>query len=179
MKPALGTFLAASTASTAATAAALSRAEIERLLPQKAAMCLIDAALEVTADGILCLATVQRHGHPLGEALGVPALHAVEYGAQAAALHRLTCDEARTVSGTVRGTVKGAARGTARETASGGLLLNVRKLRCFVDYLDQLPQPCQILARCTMATSELARYEFEFCAGDLLAARGELTLKLT
>lgn len=145
-----------------APTSALSRAAIERLLPQKGAMCLIDAATEVTAEAIVCLATVWLQGNPLGEALGVPALHGVEYGAQAAALHRL---------------VRGGDR--ERSAVSGGLLLQVRELRCFVEYLDQLPQPLRISARCAMASSEIARYVFEIHAADLLALRGELTLKLT
>jgi len=139
---------------------ALSRVEIERLLPQKGAMCLIDAALEVTADGIVCLANVRTDGHPLGEVQGVPALHGVEYGAQAAALHRL---------------IHNGEQGKV----IGGLLLQVRDLHFFVDHLDRLPQPLRISARCAMASSEIARYIFEIRAGDLLASRGELTLKLT
>jgi predicted hotdog family 3-hydroxylacyl-ACP dehydratase len=123
-------------------------------------MCLIDAALEITDDSIVCMAHVGPAGHPLGEARGVPALHSVEYGAQAAALHRLT-------------------RAHDQGAVSGGLLLQLRNLQVFVDYLDRLPQPLRISAHCMIATSESARYVFEIHAGDVLASRGELTLRLT
>jgi predicted hotdog family 3-hydroxylacyl-ACP dehydratase len=123
-------------------------------------MCLIDAALEVTDDGIVCMAHIGLAGHPLGEAQGVPALHSVEYGAQAAALHHL-------------------ARTHEQGAVSGGLLLQIRDLQVFVDYLDRLPQPMRISAHCMIATSETARYVFEMRAGDVLASCGELTLRLT
>jgi predicted hotdog family 3-hydroxylacyl-ACP dehydratase len=123
-------------------------------------MCLIDAVLETTGDSIVCLANVRHDDHPLGEAQGVPAQHGVEYGAQAATLHCLT-------------------RAGGQGPVTAGLLLQVRDLQVFVAYLDRLPQPLRISAQCVIASSESARYVFEIRAGDLLASRGELTLRLT
>jgi predicted hotdog family 3-hydroxylacyl-ACP dehydratase len=140
--------------------ATLARHDIERLLPQKGAMCLIDAALECTPEAIVCSADASRRDHPLREAQGVPAVHAIEYGAQAAALHRLMLGQQ---SGSV----------------TGGLMLQLRDVQFSVEWLDRLPQPLQITARCAMSSSEAARYRFEIHAAGSLASCGELTLRLT
>jgi len=140
--------------------AVLDRHRIEQLLPQKGAMCLLDSSVATTGDSIVCAADASRVDHPLREAEGVSVVHAVEYGAQAAALHRLMC-------------------GLESGAASGGLLLRIKKAQFFVPWLDRLPQPLRISARCLLASSEAATYCFEISAGETLAASGELTLKLT
>jgi predicted hotdog family 3-hydroxylacyl-ACP dehydratase len=137
----------------------LSRPEIERLLPQKEAMCLVDSVLERTPDGIVCTADASRDDHPLREQQGVSVVHAIEYGAQAAALHRM-------LSG-------------IEASVSGGLLLQVKNARFHSRWLDRLPQPLRITASCLVASSEAASYRFEVRAGDTLAASGDLTLKLS
>jgi predicted hotdog family 3-hydroxylacyl-ACP dehydratase len=137
----------------------MGRAEIERLLPQKAAMCLVDTVLETTRDGIVCTADASRDGHPLRERQGVSVVHAIEYGAQAAALHRLL---------------------TGREAfVPGGLLLQVKNAKFHAQWLDRLPQPLRVTASCLVASSEAASYRFEVRAGDTVAASGDLTLKLS
>jgi len=122
-------------------------------------MCLIDAALEWTAEAIMCTADATRHENPLRDDRGLSVVHSIEYGAQAAALHRLALNK-------------------ERGTVTGGLLLQVRDVRFFIEYLDQLPQPLLVSARCAMASSETARYVFEIRTHDVLASRGELTLRL-
>ncbi len=137
----------------------LGRREIERLLPQKAAMCLIDSVSAHEGSALLCLADAARDDHPLRESEGVAVEHAIEYGAQAAALHRCLTSHQR--------------------SAAGGLLLQIRKAEFLVRWLDRLPQPLQISAHCLLASSEAANYRFEIRGGQTVAARGELTLKLT
>ena len=138
----------------------LKRHEVERLLPQKGAMCLIDAVLERGGEGIVCIADAARADNPLRDDHGVSVVHSVEYGAQAAALHRLSL---------------AADHGTA----TAGLLLQVRDVHFFSDYLDRLPQPLTVSARCAAASSETSRYRFEIRALDFIVSSGELTLKLT
>lgn len=138
----------------------LERLAIERLLPQKGSMCLIDSAREWDADTIVCLADASRPDNPLRDEHGVAVVHGVEYGAQAAAVHHLTV-------------------GAVDRTPRGGLLLQLRDVRFGVGYLDRLPQPLEVVARCVMASSETARYRFEIRAAGELACRGELTLQLT
>ena len=123
-------------------------------------MCLVDSVLESTPDGIVCTADAARNDHPLREPQGVPVVHAIEYGAQAAALHRLLV-------------------GLETGAVSGGLLLQVKSARFHAQWLDRLPQPLRITATCLVASAEAASYRFEVRAGDVLAASGDLTLKLT
>jgi predicted hotdog family 3-hydroxylacyl-ACP dehydratase len=134
--------------------------EIARLLPHKGAMCLLDNALDCNAESIRCLADAARPGHPLRDAAGVSVVHGVEYGAQAAALHQMI----------TRPELRGA---------TGGMLLQMRNVEFSADYLDRLPQPLTITARCAMASSELARYFFAIHSANVLASQGELTLKLS
>lgn len=66
----------------------LGRAEIERLVPQKGAMCLLDRVMAVSPEGIVCRAVSHLDpANPLRRdgRLGMPC--GCEYGMQAAALH--------------------------------------------------------------------------------------------
>lgn len=136
----------------------LSRAEIERLLPQKEAMCLIDGVTSWDEASILCTADAGRASHPLKGERGVSAVHSVEYGAQAAALHCLLQRRS--------------------EPAQSGLLLQIHEARFFVPRLDSLPQPLRVQANCTHSTSEAARYAYQIEAGGVIASTGELTTRL-
>ena len=72
----------------------LSHADIERLLPHKGAMCFLDAVTDWDHDNICCSATAPGAGHPLMRNGRVSALVAVEYAAQATALHGALLDAA-------------------------------------------------------------------------------------
>ncbi len=65
----------------------LTRADIERRVPHAGAMCLLDAVTSWDATHIHCTAAAPTLNHPLARAQGVPAVAAVEYAAQAAAVH--------------------------------------------------------------------------------------------
>ena len=72
----------------------LTRTDIERLVPQRGAMCLLDAALAWDASHIHCRAAAPGPGHPLARQQAVPAIAAVEYAAQATAVHGALLDPA-------------------------------------------------------------------------------------
>jgi predicted hotdog family 3-hydroxylacyl-ACP dehydratase len=66
----------------------LNHEQIEALIPHRGAMCLLDRLVDWSADRIVCVAT----GHvapdnPLRTASGLSATVAIEYAAQAMALH--------------------------------------------------------------------------------------------
>ena len=65
----------------------LNRAQIEHRVPHAGAMCLLDSVQQWDAATIVCRAAAPTAAHPLAGAHGVPALAAVEYAAQAAAVH--------------------------------------------------------------------------------------------
>ncbi len=72
----------------------LNHADIERLLPHKGAMCFLDAVTDWDAENICCSAIAPGAGHPLMRSGRVSALVAVEYAAQATALHGALLDTA-------------------------------------------------------------------------------------
>lgn len=65
----------------------LDRAGIEARLPHGQSMCLLDSVLHWDAGGIHCVARAADAAHPLARDGVVPAVAAVEYAAQAAAVH--------------------------------------------------------------------------------------------
>lgn len=66
----------------------LERSDIEALVPHRGAMCLLDHATAWDERSIACAATGHRDpAHPLRTAGGLLATAAIEYAAQAAALH--------------------------------------------------------------------------------------------
>jgi predicted hotdog family 3-hydroxylacyl-ACP dehydratase len=66
----------------------LDHAAIERLIPHKGAMCLLERVLEIDAATILCAAHSHRdRTNPLRVGASLPMVAGVEYAAQAAALH--------------------------------------------------------------------------------------------
>jgi predicted hotdog family 3-hydroxylacyl-ACP dehydratase len=72
----------------------LNRTEIERRVPHAGAMCLLDAVTHWDASSIACEARAPTPQHPLARGDGVPAVAAVEYAAQATAVHGALLDAA-------------------------------------------------------------------------------------
>ena len=72
----------------------LNHADIERLLPQKGEMCFLDAVTNWDIENICCSATAPGSGHPLMRNGKVSAVVAIEYAAQATALHGALLDAA-------------------------------------------------------------------------------------
>ena len=70
----------------------LDRAGIERRVPHAGAMCLLDAVTDWDAQRIECRAAAPGAGHPLARGGIVPAVAAVEYAAQASAVHGALLD---------------------------------------------------------------------------------------
>jgi predicted hotdog family 3-hydroxylacyl-ACP dehydratase len=65
----------------------LTRAQIEGRIPHAGAMFLLERVVRYDETLIVCEAAAPTGQHPLARAEGVPAVAAVEYAAQAAALH--------------------------------------------------------------------------------------------
>jgi len=102
--------------------AQLDHAGIEALVPHRGAMCLLDRMVSWDESRIECLATGHRDpAHPLRSRSGLMAGTAIEYAAQAAALH---------------GGLVAQASGA---TASPGYLASAREVRLDTWRLDDLP----------------------------------------
>ena len=122
--------------------ATLNHAGIAALVPHEGAMCLLDAMQSWSATEIHCLAT--RHtnpNHPLrcGNALLSPS--AIEYAAQAMALHGALC---------------AAVQGKA----SSGFLASTRAVQLHVARLDDIAGALHIRARQLAGDSGQAMYHF-------------------
>ncbi len=65
----------------------LARADIERCVPHVGAMCLLDAVTHWDAMHIVCRADAPTATHPLMREGRVPTVAAIEYAAQATAVH--------------------------------------------------------------------------------------------
>jgi predicted hotdog family 3-hydroxylacyl-ACP dehydratase len=71
----------------------LTRAQIQARVPHAGAMCLLDAVQGWDATTIVCQAAAPTTVHPLARAQVVPAIAAIEYAAQAAAVHGTLLDD--------------------------------------------------------------------------------------
>jgi predicted hotdog family 3-hydroxylacyl-ACP dehydratase len=70
----------------------LTRAQIELRIPHAGSMFLLDRVVRYDGTRIVCEATAPTANHPLARAQDMPAVTAVEYAAQAAALHGALLD---------------------------------------------------------------------------------------
>lgn len=105
------------------TPATLDHAGIEALIPHRGAMCLLDRMASWDATRIECVAVNHRDpDHPLRSASGLLASAAIEYAAQAMALHGALC---------------AAAEG---DRAAPGFLASARDVRLGCWRLDDLPR---------------------------------------
>ena len=101
----------------------LDHAGIEALIPHRGAMCLLDRMTSWDATRIECVAVNHRdERHPLRSASGLLASAAIEYAAQAMAVHGALC------------------AASAGERAAPGFLASARDVRLACRRLDDLPR---------------------------------------
>lgn len=137
------------------------REQILTLIPHTGNMCLINRAVNWNDTEIHCEADNHRDpAHPLRRTDGLSALHLIEYGAQATAIHAalLAPDAAQ-----------------AHRT---GMLVAVRDCELSVDYLHNLPHVLKIHARQKAMSSDAMMYSFEVSHGSQPIGRGRVTIRL-
>ena len=134
---------------------------IRELVPHHGAMCLIDAVESWDASGIVCTTAQHRSGaNPLAQDGRLSAVHAIEFAAQAMAIH---------------GALVNAARHT---TPRMGLLLSVRDCRFHCDGLDQVAGDLHVKADRLAGTALMLMYGFSVCAGTQCLAEGRVSVLL-
>lgn len=139
--------------------ARIEKPEIRTLIPHSGSMCLLDCVIRWDNYSIVCTSNthcdpdnpLRRHGR-------LSALHALEYGAQAAALH-----------GGLRARALGA-------TAPLGYLAALRDARLHAERLDDISSPLQIFAKHLFGEGANTVYECRVSAGDALIAEGRVTI---
>ncbi|PYK50632.1 MAG: hypothetical protein DME51_05340 [Verrucomicrobia bacterium] len=134
-------------------------AEIRTLIPHSGSMCLLDSVTQWDDRSIVCVTNTHRDpANPLRRAGRLSALHAFEYGAQAAAVH-----------GGLRARSAGA-------TAPPGYLAALRNARLHATRLDDIDGPLEIFASRLFGDSANTVYECRVSAGDIVIGEGRITI---
>src|SRR5438045_6088539 len=139
----------------------INKAEIQALIPHSGLMCLLDSVTRWDDRSIVCVTNTHRDpANPLRRAGRLSALHAFEYGAQAAAVH-----------GGLRARSAGA-------TAPPGYLAALRNARLHAARLDDIDGSLEIFASRLFGDSANTVYECRISAGNVLIAEGRITIIL-
>ncbi len=120
----------------------LNAAEIAARVPHHGTMCLLHALHESSDTHVLC-STTSHHAtdNPLRSASGLLACNAIEYAAQAMALH-------------------GAMTAAADASPQGGRLASVRGVKLHVPRLDTIDGPLFVHAERLAGDAGQAMYQF-------------------
>jgi predicted hotdog family 3-hydroxylacyl-ACP dehydratase len=138
---------------------AIYKAEIRTLIPHSGLMCLLDEVVQWDDRSIACVSNTHRDpANPLRRHGRLSAVHAFEYGAQAAAIH---------------GGLQARAMGT---NAPRGYLAALRDGRLHVTRLDYIHLPLRICATRLFGDGANTVYEFSISAATVLVAQGRVTI---
>ena len=139
----------------------IEKAEIRTLIPHAGLMCLLDSVLKWDDESIVCRSETHRDPtNPLRRDGQLSALHALEYSAQAAAVHG------------------GLRARSAGVTAPPGYLAALREARLHVMRLNDVASPLRICAHRLFGEGANAVYECRVSAGDVLLADARITIIL-
>jgi predicted hotdog family 3-hydroxylacyl-ACP dehydratase len=132
--------------------------KIAALVPQQGAMCLLDEILSFDEHSVVCrTASHQSPGNPLRCDGRLPAIAAIEYGAQAMAVH-------------------GALQ--AKGAAQNGLLAGARAVRCHARYLDDESGPLTVRAERLVVEGSRLLYSFVVEGADSELVSGRIAVVL-
>jgi predicted hotdog family 3-hydroxylacyl-ACP dehydratase len=137
----------------------IDKAEIRTLIPHSGLMCLLDEVIQWDDRCIVCITNTHRDPvNPLRRSGRLSALHAFEYGAQAAAVH---------------GGLRARSVGT---TAAPGYLAALRDGRLHVTRLDHIHLPLRICATRLFGDRANTVYECLVSAANVVVAEGRVTI---
>jgi predicted hotdog family 3-hydroxylacyl-ACP dehydratase len=137
----------------------INKAEIRTLIPHSGPMCLLDEVTQWDDQSIVCITNTHRDpANPLRRDGRLSALHAFEYGAQAAAVH---------------GGLRARSVGT---TAAPGYLAALRDGRLHVSRLDCIHLPLRICATRLFGDGANTVYECLISAANVLVAEGRIII---
>ena len=139
----------------------IDRSEIRTLIPHSGTMCLLDGVFRWDHDSIVCITNTHRDANnPLRRYGQLSAVHALEYGAQAAAIH---------------GGLRARAAGT---TAPPCYLAALRDAHLHVARLDDLASPLEVRARRLFGDAGNTIYQCAISADSTPVANGRVTIML-
>jgi predicted hotdog family 3-hydroxylacyl-ACP dehydratase len=139
----------------------IDKSEIRTLIPHTGLMCLLDSVIKWDDRSIVCTSDTHHDpANPLRRDGRLSAVHAFEYGAQAAAVHG------------------GLRARSAGEIAPPGYLAALRDANLHMMRLDDIPLPLQVYACRLFGDNVNTVYECRISAGDVLLADGRITIML-
>ncbi len=131
------------------------------LIPHAGSMCLIDKLLAWDEEQIQCQTNSHRQtNNPLRDTTGLSAIHGIEYGAQAIAIH---------------GGLLARQRG---EKAAPGYLAALRHIEMHTDWLHDIAPPLLVEARRLLGDNRHFIYEFSLREGSRILVAGRATIML-
>ncbi|BAL24087.1 hotdog family protein [Azoarcus sp. KH32C] len=138
----------------------LDREAIAARIPHQGSMCLLAGVDEWNPDSIRCHATSHRdEANPLREDWGLPATSAIEYAAQAMAVH-------------------GALIAPPGDAPRSGYLASVRSVELVVDRLDTVTTPLDIRAERLTGNDNQILYTFTVAAAGVTLVSGRAAVIL-
>jgi predicted hotdog family 3-hydroxylacyl-ACP dehydratase len=137
----------------------LDRAAIERCVPHTGAMVLLDSVTLWDGTRIVCSAPPPGADHPLAREGSVSAVAAVEYGAQAAAVHGFLIE--------------------APSTHRPGLLAKLTDVQLHVSHIPSNLGPLRVNAQLLSRVAEGCLYEFDVQSVEGSIAQGRLMVAFT
>jgi predicted hotdog family 3-hydroxylacyl-ACP dehydratase len=141
------------------TQGSIYKAEIRTLIPHSGTMCLLDEVTQWDDRSISCVTNTHHDpANPLRRDGRLSALHAFEYGAQAAAVH-----------GGLRARSVGAI-------APPGYLAALRDAHLHAARLDDITSPLQIYANRLFGDGANTIYECRVSADNVLLANARITI---
>jgi predicted hotdog family 3-hydroxylacyl-ACP dehydratase len=137
----------------------INKAEIRTLIPHSGLMCLLDEVTLWDDRSITCVTNTHRDpANPLRRDGRLSALHAFEYGAQAAAVHG------------------GLRARSVGKIAPPGYLAALRNAHLRAAHLDDIASPLRICANHLVGEGANTIYECRVLAGNILLANGRITI---
>ena len=137
----------------------INKAEIRTLIPHSGLMCLLDQVTQWDDRSITCISNTHRDpANPLRRDGCLSAVHAFEYGAQAAAVHG------------------GLRARSVGEIAPPGYLAALRDAHLHATRLDDIASPLRICANRLFGDGANTIYECRVLAGNILLANGRITI---
>src|SRR2546425_8251683 len=139
----------------------ITKAEIRTLIPHSGLMCLLDEVRQWDDRSIVCFTNTHRDpANPLRRDGRLSALHALEYGAQAAAVHG------------------GLRARAASATAPPCYLAALRDAHLHIARLDDLASPLEVRAQRLFGEAGNTIYKCAISAGDVPVADARVTIML-
>lgn len=137
----------------------LTRASIEGLVPQHGTMCLLDSVMAWDATSIRCTAAAPGPAHPLARDHAVPAIAAIEYAAQATAVHGALLEHA--------------------VAPRAGLLAKLGEVHLHTDWIPSDGMALEVRAEQLGQVAAGCLYAFEVACGQRPIASGRLIVAFT